>query len=147
MAMNVLGGHAAFAVWQHGTPAAAGAAVAGLVLWVLWRWFIQSEKAQGCAQPFLWVVAGVGVLMVLGAGAYLAISEYSKSDPRASQDGLIVLVLAGIFVGVGGLLWIARTREGGRLVVLLWLSARFIGVCLVLALMVLGILFGFPKHH
>ena len=119
---SMLWTHAAFAVWQPVAPAATGAGIAGLVLWLLWRFFIRSEKAQGCAQPLLWVVAGLGVLMVVTAGGYLVIREYSRSNPRAAQDGILLLILLGVLAGFGGLLWVARTTEGSRILQLLWLS-------------------------
>jgi len=143
---SMLWTHAAFAVWQPGAPAATGAGIAGLVLWLLWRFFIRSEKAQGCAQPLLWVVAGLGVLMVVTAGGYLVIREYSRSNPRAAQDGILLLILLGVLAGFGGLLWVARTTEGSRILQLLWLWARLLLIGLFVLLMVLGVLFGFPKH-
>jgi hypothetical protein len=118
-----------------------------LVVWLLLRGLLRSEKAEGFVQPVLWFFAGTGVVGVVIGGIVLAVREYSRYGLRASQHGLVLLVLLGMLAVAGGLLWVARTTEGSRILAMAWLFYRVVPVILVVSLFLVYVLFGPPRHR
>jgi hypothetical protein len=120
----------------------------GPALYVLIRYgLLRSVKVDGCLQPVLWVVVGVGTVGVLMVALAVVSHDLARTGPRMTQDVWVLLGLFGFLAVCGGLLWVGRTTEGGRIVELVWLCMKYSPLALGLALLVLYILFGVHRRH
>ena len=120
---------------------------AAVLAWFLVRGLLRSEKVEGGVQPVLWFFAGTGAVGVVLLGIYLTVREYSRYGLRVTQDGVVLLALLGMLAVAGGLLWVARTTEGSRILGLIWRFYRYGSLALGLTLLVIYIFFGFPHRH